>query len=342
MIIAKIISSLLLLLKGYLGYLFLIEKLDAFYYVFIISPIFSFVFYWLLRSIIRNKSWRLTLIVLDFCVPFYGVLSVVLTFALSIFFKYSSSEKGDSESFYLKDFEKNIVTKQNNIEFAQIESLKDKEVNYIQPYLDIFNGRNVDLKIDACIKLSSFDDPSSVKLLKVALQDDQYDVRYMANNALDKIEKKFMLELEQLSKLIAKYPETIENYLSRSEVYSQLYSTGILDQTISKFFLTKSLKDLQFVRTHQPENFFVYMKLAHIHTQLGQFEELLNIADTALSLNIDENEANKMLFFRAEALFALRKFEMLTQTVKLINLKKVKYEKILNSSIYWRGIIEPA
>tara|TARA_R110000868_G_scaffold136049_4_gene348803 strand:- start:3191 stop:4219 length:1029 start_codon:yes stop_codon:yes gene_type:complete len=342
MIIRKILIFILLIVKIFLGFLFLREQLTPLLFLAVISPVFCAIFYWLLKDMIRNKSWRLALLTLDLFVPFYGLLSVFLAFGLSFFFSYSTKSKEESESFYLKDFEKNIVTKQNNIEFAQIESFKDKETAFIQPYLDIFQGKNTDLKIDACIKLSAFDDAASVKLLKIALQDDQYDVRYMANNALDKIEKKFMLDLEQLSKLISKYPETIENYLSRSEVYSQLYATGILDDTISKYFLGKALVDLEYVCKHQPENFFVYMKLAYIHTQLAQFEELLAIADTALSLNIDENESNKMLFFRAEALFALRDFDAVAATVKLINLKKVKYDKILVSASYWRGIFEPA
>lgn len=327
--------------KAYLGYLFLVEKLDFILFQFIFSPVISVLLYLLFGKYIRNKSWLFTILVLDFFLPLYGIMSVFLTFLLGVLFRYSSSSPDDNESFYLKDFEKNILTKQNNIEYVENTKNKEAEQNLLQPYLDIFMGKNNELKIDACIKLSNFSDTSSVKLLQVALQDEQYDVRYMANNALGKIEKKFMLKLEQLTKLIKKFPDYSDNYMARAETYTFLYSTGILDETISKYFLNKALADLKFVLNNQPHNFFVHIKLAYVYTQLGNFQEVLNVIEPAFGLEISENEKNKLLFFAAEAHFALRDFSTLNSVIEEIKLESVKYDKILNSTLYWRGIIEP-
>jgi len=237
----KLLLVLIISAKLALSYELLVGRLSLDIYILFITPVFSVSYYYLLKQFIRNKTWRLSLVVLDLCLPFYGVLSVFLIAFLNIFFKRSNNDAPE-DNFYLKDFESSILQIQNNL-LSQKSSKADTDVSRLEPYLDIFNGNNTDLKIDACIKLSYAKDKSSIELLKIALQDEQYDVRYMANNALDKIEKKFMLELEQVSGLITKHPLITDNYLLRSEIYSQLASSGILDETVTDYFLNKALSD---------------------------------------------------------------------------------------------------
>ena len=332
----KLLLVLIISAKLALSYELLVGRLSLDIYILFITPVFSVSYYYLLKQFIRNKTWRLSLVVLDLCLPFYGVLSVFLIAFLNIFFKRSNNDAPE-DNFYLKDFESSILQIQNNL-LSQKSSKADTDVSRLEPYLDIFNGNNTDLKIDACIKLSYAKDKSSIELLKIALQDEQYDVRYMANNALDKIEKKFMLELEQVSGLITKHPLITDNYLLRSEIYSQLASSGILDETVTDYFLNKALSDLNYVLAYHPKNHFVYLKLAYIFTQQNKYEELLAITNKALQLEVDDNEKNKILFFAAEAAFALRDFGLLQQFISQLNLKKVKYNKILVSSLFWKGL----
>jgi len=89
---------------------------------------------------------------------------------------------------------------------------------------------------------------------------------------------------------------------------------------------------------YHPKNHFVYLKLAYIFTQQNKYEELLAITNKALQLEVDDNEKNKILFFAAEAAFALRDFGLLQQFISQLNLKKVKYNKILVSSLFWKGL----
>jgi len=332
----KLLLILIAIAKLILSYELLAGRLSFYIYVLFVSPVFSISFYYLLKQFIRNKTWRLCLVVLDLCLPFYGVLSVFLLAFLNVFFK-RSNRGVDEDSFYLKDFESSILQIQNNLS-SQSSSKSNTDVSRLEPYLDIFNGNNSDLKIDACIKLSYAKDKSSIELLNIALQDEQYDVRYMANNALGKIEKAFMLELEQVSSLISKHPLVTDNYLLRSEIYSQLASSGILDETVTEDFLNKAFADLSYVLADHPENHFVYLKLAYILTQQGKYEELLALSNKALQLNVEDNEKNKILFFAAEAAFALREFTILQQYISQLNLKKVKYNKILVSSLFWKGL----
>ncbi len=332
----KLLLVAIVFVKLFLSYELLVGRLALYTYALLITPVFSISFYYLLKQFIRNKTWRLCLVVLDLCLPFYGILSVFLITVLNLFFKRSDDEVTE-ENFYLKDFESNILQIQNNL-LSQKTTKPDADISKLEPYLDIFNGNNPELKIDACIKLSYAKDKSSIELLKIALQDDQYDVRYMANNALDKIEKKFMLELEQVSGLISKHPLVTDNYLLRSEIYSQLASSGILDETVTDYFLNKALADLNYVLMYHPENHFVFLKLAYIFTQQEKYEELLDLSHKALQLNVEDNEKNKILFFAAEAAFALRDFDQLQSFISQLNLKKVKYNKILVSSLFWKGL----
>ena len=332
----KLLLVLTVSIKLFLSYKFLLGEISFYLFAFVVTPLFSLAFYYLLKQFIRNKTWRLCFVVMDFCLPFYGVLSVFLLAFLNLFFKRSDGLE-EKENFYLQDFESNILHIQNKI-LSEKTIKPDTDVIKIEPYLDIFNGKNADLKIDACIKLSYAKDKDSIELLKIALQDEQYDVRYMANNALDKIEKKFMLELEQVSELIVKHPLITENYILRSEIFSQLASSGILDETVTDYFLNKALLDLNYVLSYHPENHFVYLKLAYILTQQKKYDDLLELTKNALALSVEDNEKNKILFFAAEAAYALRDFTLLRSYISQLNLKKVKYNKILVTSLFWKGI----
>lgn len=333
------ISILLIVAKGVLAFGFLTEKVSFTQFVLIINPISSIVLYYLFKRYINRKYLRITMIILDFFMPVIGQFTVLLALVASLFNRDNKDkERGDGESFYLKDFEQSIITKQSKIEERNAK-LSARRRDFIQPYLDILNDDDTDLKIDVCIKLSTFTDYSAVSLLKIALQDDQYDVRYMASNALGKVEKKFMLEIEQVSKLIEKYPNVDENYINRGEVYVRYYMTGLLDESIGASFLKRALKDFSIVAKNEPSNYFVAIRLAYIYAQLKDFETLEQVCQRALELSeVPTNERNKLLFYLVEAAFAKKEFIKLKSIVNQIDTESIKYDKILGSVNYWRGL----
>lgn len=329
-----------LALRMMLSYSYIANSLSSqnFY---ILSAVFSFLMFFILTSVIKSSIFRLFFIVLDFFVPFY-FLGAVLFGCLLFNFLNKLERKNDLEiednfsSLYENEFDTQLKNKKIRIQNEdELKRLKE-DAKFIMPYIDILNSNNKALKIDVCLKLSSQTDKHSILLLKNALQDDEYDVRYMSNASLGKIEKKFVSEIDDLTKLITKNPSILDNYIRRADAYLNFHQMKITDRTISEFFLLKALEDLRFVLMNEVASPFIYIKVAYIYNELGEYEHLLNLVIKSTQLDFEQNEINKLLFFAAEAYYNLGNFEMVNKFSNLIDLNIVKYAKIKDSTLYWR------
>jgi hypothetical protein len=205
--------------------------------------------------------------------------------------------------------------------------------------IDIFLGSNTDLKISACIKLSQFTNESSVKLLKLALQDQEYEVRYMANNALGSIEKKLIDKVDLLTENINKFPNISGNYKERAFTYISIYQLNILEETIGELFLRRALDDLMYLLKSSPEAHHTYLTIIQVFTYLNMNDEVIDLADEALKQpDLNEEHLSKLLFFKAEALYNKKDFNNVVRIIKDINPKYLSYEKVQDSLAFWKEV----
>ncbi len=208
----------------------------------------------------------------------------------------------------------------------------------LQAYVDIIQGDETDTKVNACIMLSKFQTVNSIKLLRLALQDDEYEVRYMANNALGKLEQELLSRIDILSENIEKYPNQLQNYLKRAHSYTSIVWLNLLDKSLSNLFLEKALSDFRHLLVKQPENFSLYTSIANCYLKLGLQEEMLLLASQAKKLNLEDEDIAKISFYEAEAFYELGQYDKVVQLCNMIKRTKTPIGLIKERSEYWAEV----
>lgn len=334
----KIILILIKLIIGYFAFSGMLS-LTALY---LTNGLSTFLTFYATRNILKFKTWQFAVILIDLAIPIVGFITMgIFYFLTPLYFKiYDKHNKllEDNDNGFDEQFSKYMQIQNARVQRVEMDSMQDKLLDsiQIQPYIDIFLGNNTDLKISACIKLSDFQNVQSVYLLKTALQDKEYEVRYMANNALENIEKKLIDKIDLLTDNIEKFPNLITYYKERAYTYLTIFNLNILDKYIGKMFLKRALDDLRHVVKYEPDNFHTYLNIAQVYTYLNMNEELILLVDKALKLDITEEHKSKLRYYRCEANFNKRNIGAVIKDSMNIDISYLDFDKVKESVNYWK------
>lgn len=337
------LKLILVSIKLTLGYFAFVGKisLGELYTINILTVLLT---YHIFNKLINFKTWLLAIIIIDSFIPILGFFSIAIFLLLSPFYKniycnISDDENTETSSFD-EQFEKYIQIQQARVQKFEINSMQDKLFNAIriQPYIDILLGHDTDIKLSVCIKITQFQTAQSIYLLKMALQDKEYEVRYMANNAIENIEKKLIDKIELLSSNIEKFPNMHSYYKERAYTYLTIFNLNILDTFIGKMFLERALNDLRHVILNEPEHFHTYINIAQIYTYLDMNNEVITLVEKALKLDMGDEYKTKLLYYRCEAYFKLKRLDLIIEDSKNIDISFMDFQKVKDSVSFWKEI----
>lgn len=289
-----------------------------------------------------SRAWITPILIIDALVPFYSTLIIFCYLLLNPLYLriYRNFQEENIHEIDQADF---LSDTEYKVAKTQIFDSKDEENQLfdsfqLQPYLDIIYSNDIDKKISVCIKLANFHTQESIYILKNALQDINYEVRYMANNSLNKIEQSFMSEIDILSENILKFPQDPELYKLRGNNYLKLHNIGLLDNFLAHSFLEKALDDFRYVIQNKPDEYTIYLKIAYIYLKLKLYNELDLLVEKSSALPLDSEDRSKLQFYRLESLFNQKKFPQLIEASKNIDLSSVSHTKIKDPTLYWREL----
>lgn len=318
---------------------FLVGSLPSLWFLLLLNPLTAiFLSYHLTRNE-DQKVGPLSILVLDILIPVFAIVAIGTFFLLSPVYKMLYKDhKIDvydlplGESNY-KEYseEKKILIGQKN---KKTKEEKIHELLTIEPYVDILEGNNLNKKISAIEKLSNIVTKESVEILKRALGDELYEVRYFSQYALEKIEKNLMDKIDIFSDEIERHPGDYVLFNQRGAIYLDCFQICLFDEVLGRDFLQKSLYDFLFSLQINPEQSYLYVKIVQIHLQLEDYDEVVSIVNSALRSDLSKDDRLKVIFFRAEANFHLRKFKQVQNDCKLME-NNFDYQKIKESSDYW-------
>lgn len=336
------LKFLLIAIKLTLVYFALTSRI-SFLQLYLLNSLTIFITYNVFKQIIKYKAWILAIIIIDTALPIIGFFAIAIFVALSPIYKmvYNKAYRDeivDNTHDLDSHFQKYIQLQNARIQKVDLSSMQDKLLDsiQIQPYIDILLGHDTDMKISACIKLSQFQTFQTVYLLKMALQDKEYEVRYMANNALTGIEKKLIDKIDILTDNINKFPHLYTYYKERAYTYLTIYKLNILDNYIGKMFLERALNDLRVVISNEPDNFNTYTSIAEVYTHLDMNDEVITLVNKSLLLDISGEHKTKLLYYRCEAYFKQKRFDLIVQDSLNLDSKYMDFKKIKESVIFWK------
>lgn len=314
--------------------------IDTDLFIYFLNPLSSFICAWLIYKRSSKAMNGAAFLVIDIFLPVFGFISIGLFLLLEPLYKkiYKNSDIDvydipmGEESFNEYTTEKRVLIKGLSSELIEDELYENYQ---IQPYLDIFNQEDLDLKLNAIEKLSRSSSNESVQILKKGLDDLSYEVRYFANNALDKIEKSMFSKIDIAADNIKRFPNDFHNYNTRGQLYLDTYFLGILDASLKDFFLERSLYDFIFSLQVNPKQSHLYLKITQIYLQQEDFSKVLGIADQALENDLSDEDRAKVRFYRAEANYNLKNYDKVPEDCESSKKVGLLYKKVKESSDWW-------
>ncbi len=337
-----ILISLSFLLKALAIFLFLGAKIPMLSFIFGVNPFTGILLCFCLRVRGLSKTKTIFVGVLDIFVPLFGFPFFCVFLALGPIFKKIYQEE-ENEVYIIPLGEKQFKTYTSEKK-ALIEKKTDKEREaelfdsfQIQPYLDIFEGDDLGLKVNAIEKLSSMGNARSVALLKLALNMADYEVRYFSNNALESLDKEILSQVEVATEDVLNRPEDYNCYNVRGTCYLEAYLLGILDKTAEIFFLEKSLFDFLTSLSLNPGQSYLYVKITQIYLKLEKYKELEDLAKIALKTNLKPEDMAKVHFYLAESKYIRGDFKGVIEQCEEAIKYPVEFKLIRESINWWRG-----
>ncbi|GAB4013015.1 MAG: hypothetical protein Fur0010_09450 [Bdellovibrio sp.] len=309
-------------------------------FIFFINPLTGLLLaYWTKK---QGANWLEynSLFLIDILIPVFGFFVIAIFFLTGPIYKVIyRGHKIDVFELPLGEgvFQDHLSGKEILLSDFKGELIDEKLKNdmNIEPYVDILAGDDLKLKINVIEKLTRMASADAVSILKNALLDDSYEVRYFANNALEKIEKRFLSSIDAISDTIKRFPEDYRNYNFRATLYLDFYTTGLLDFSTGKAFLEKSLYDFIFSLQLNTKQSYIYVKIVHIYLLSKRYNEVLSTTEMALRQELSDEDRNKIIFYRAEANFFLKNFKEVASDCNIVMQSNFSYELIKGPSEYW-------
>ena len=272
--------------------------------------------------------------IIEILVPIFGIFLISLS--ILIFLLLQLFHKKTNKTFQYDELQNSFTTMSGPpIQEASSENFIRSQMVNSMPYYDIIESGDIRHKLMAVEKATSIRSTASVQILKHALFDHSYEVKYMAKNSLDKIETMLLAEVEMATEAIKHNPRSYRSYNFRANLYLGIEYLQIFDYQSNLFFVQKAIVDLTSSLQLLPLQPDTYLKMATALLKSKEFLRAIHFIDDALAQEVSEIKKIKLIFFKAECFFELREFEKVKQELKNINPKRVSFENITSSLKTW-------
>lgn len=327
------------LLKVALIGLWLGDRVSSVVFAALLNPLTAIALYYFVRKHVENKLYPAILLVIDLTLPAVGFIGVVLFHLFGFVFRYINYHEEEEE--YLMPFES---TSYRDFELEKKSELRNGQgiprdilsAFNVQPLQEVLLGDcETQYKVSAIENLGRIADRKAVEILKRGLKEKEYEVRYFSNGALEDIENQKLERISELSERILEDPENSETYNERGSAYLEIYRLGLLDPSVENVFLEKALLDFMTSLSLKPKQSYLYTRIVEVNLLLKKYGELINLAEYALMVGIDDSDKGKIYFYEAEAHFIKGDFEKARECCEKASQYNVQWDLIQSCLGWW-------
>lgn len=274
------------------------------FFLLISNPISAYFLYRGIRKVESNRLYSLSSFILDLALPAVGFISLVLFYGIGFAFRFINYHEEEEvylapyEASSFQDFEreKNFILQKNTKKKDILSAYDVEPLEWV-----LLGDYELPLKISAIEHLKRIGDSKAIKILKRGLKEDEYEVRYFSNGALEKIEKEKLQRIKDLSEQILENPEDITGYNDRGAAYLEIFRVELLDKSVERVFLEKALMDFMTSLSLNPKQSYLYTRIIEVNLLLKNYTELISLGDYALASAISQEDKAKIYFYLAEA-----------------------------------------
>ncbi|HTK12087.1 MAG TPA: HEAT repeat domain-containing protein [Ktedonobacteraceae bacterium] len=197
----------------------------------------------------------------------------------------------------------------------------------VQPLIDIVYDSDLDMRRAAVAELSRQAGPPAIHLLRQLLSDPQTEIRSDASIALNNLDDRLALALNDAFVEWCTAPKDRERTLFLANQYYQYASSNLLDDVSMRMYLDRARDLLLHITAQNATDVEVWFQLALIYQRQQAYPEALQAICTVLQLNPSYPEASFLaleLAFRQHAwstLVTLARNERRAQSLALTSLQ---------------------
>ncbi|ASS75230.1 hypothetical protein CIG75_09715 [Tumebacillus algifaecis] len=111
----------------------------------------------------------------------------------------------------------------------------------VVPLIDVLEGSDPKRKKGALLQAQSMQSEIQVPVVRIALDDDDPEVRYYGASLLSRAEAVHSIRIRQLERELESKPEDVETWNKLAEEYGQIIEGGIAGAELSRFYLDKRI-----------------------------------------------------------------------------------------------------
>ena len=268
----------------------------------------------------RDNVWWIFVLITCFALPVYGIISALTIYSAQVW-KGRRPPPVVSDEITVQDPE---VFSKPITRARQLEILDRLD---IEPFIDIFRRGQSDLKKSAVKLLSTMRSIKAIKTLRMALMDDDIEIRLFAAGVLGKIEDEFATEIKTKQTKFSLKPKDKKLALDLVNFYINYAESGLLDNIAKNYYYKETLKILNDLPKATDAS---YLK-AKIYYILNNYDEAKKHIDYCIKEDGTKPDYHELLW---SILFDSKDFGELS-----INIYKAKKAKIvgLNTEIseFW-------
>ncbi len=262
--------------------------------------------------------------------PFFGSLLFLMALIYLIFVKKDekiafSTEDTEEEMYGFFEFEK---PQKSEEELGEVLA----RALEIEPYIDILRGRDTELKKGALNKLSEIVTPNSVKIMRMALRDENPEVRLMASQALSKIEEKINSDVASASERVSQSPRSIEARNNLGALYYRYALLDIHDETTRRFHLQKALNEFLASLQENCDQEKILLLLGKIFLRIQNYQKAAEIFKKIIEFKPEELDPR---IFLCNAYLGLKNFSSLQDECTYIKNNFKQNENTQELLGYW-------
>ncbi len=302
----------------------------------------------------QTSFWLLCFdIILPILAPLF-VLNFILYWAIQRKIKKLKTAKKDDKAE--ESLEKQM--KENKYNKALLHDAKQYVDSAIydltknaEPYMDILYMGSNQLKKGVIAKLANQHDAHSIELLRLAQNDNAYEIQFLATTAIQKIEDAFNEKLSVIEKQIEKDPSNPRLLEQQGDIYSDFNKLGILDEGSNQGLLEKALFAYLIAMQSDARNPYLAKKLCHLYEVMQNYTAAVDLATTALDLLSDRVEENSieinedlqstvtsLLLIRAKSHFRIGKFSEVINDLREVGAAEIEDRDLNEIREYWQSI----
>jgi tetratricopeptide (TPR) repeat protein len=288
----------------------------------------------------ENRHKNLIPLILDVFLPVLGFSVLSIFLLLTKLVKSTPTDRRfedepELQDKFFQDYMKNTDYKLKQQSIGDHEEDLREDID-IFPFIDLLDYGDLNTRKDAISKSIERKDRNLVLFLRYALESDNYEIKYLAKNNLEKIEGKIYSKIKNLTDALLRDPKNSDLYNERSRSYLDLCYFDLIDENLKDQFLDLALTDIFVSLKIVPLQSHLYLQVVRIYTKQRKYINAINYAYQFLDLDISEILVNKIKFYLAECYYELGKIKELKNILDEIPLETGQVLFMTESIEYWR------